>query len=91
MIPVFLFIFIAIVAVVLGLGFSLFLKPGLVIELQKKFYALINWRIEPISLSKEIRNTKAMGLFLMFMVIVSVFLAFSQDWIIGKVAIICKR
>jgi len=33
-------------------------------EIQKKFYEKINWRIEPISMQKEIRNTKIMGAFL---------------------------
>ncbi len=45
-------------------GLLMFLKPKVVIEFQRKFYAKINWRIEPISMPKEIRNTKLMGLFL---------------------------
>jgi len=52
------------------LGFLLFKKPELAIEIQRKFYAKINWKIEPISMKKEIRNTKLMGLFL---VIISLF------------------
>lgn len=58
------------------IGLSLYLWPVQVIEIQKKFYENINWRIEPISMSKEIRNTKLMGLFLIscaiFIVIYSV-------------------
>ena len=46
------------------IGFFLFLNPASTIEIQKKFYEKINWRIEPISMQKEIRNTKIMGLFL---------------------------
>lgn len=46
------------------IGLFLFLKPNSAIELQRQFYERINWRIEPISLAKEIRNTKIMGLFL---------------------------
>ena len=46
------------------IGLFLFLKPTLAIEIQKRFYAKINWRIEPIDFSKEIRNTKIMGIFL---------------------------
>jgi hypothetical protein len=42
----------------------MFLKPDLAIEMQRKFYATINWRIEPISMQKELRNTKIMGIFL---------------------------
>jgi len=50
------------VAVILGL--FLFFKPSQTIALQIKFYEMINWRMEPISMSKEIRNTKFMGLLL---------------------------
>jgi len=46
------------------IGFFLFLNPALAIEIQKRFYERINWRIEPISMQKEIRHTKIMGLFL---------------------------
>lgn len=46
------------------IGFFLFLNPALAIEIQRKFYERINWRIEPISMHKEIRNTRIMGLFL---------------------------
>lgn len=48
-------------------GLFLFLKPVLAIELQRRFYALINWRIEPISMEKEIRNMKMAGLALAVM------------------------
>jgi hypothetical protein len=48
------------------IGFFLFLKPVLAIQIQKRFYERINWRIEPISIPKEVRNTKLMGLFLLF-------------------------
>jgi len=46
------------------IGLFLFLKPVLSIDIQRKFYEKINWRMEPISMQKEIRNTKIMGLFL---------------------------
>lgn len=39
--------------------------PQKTIEIQKEFYALINWRVEPIDLEKEIRNTRIMGGFLL--------------------------
>ncbi len=38
-------------------------KPGLAIEIQRRFYERINWRIAPISMAREIRNTRIMGLF----------------------------
>jgi hypothetical protein len=46
------------------IGLFVFFKPGLTIEIQRKFYEKLNWRIEPVSMPKEIRNTKIMGLFL---------------------------
>lgn len=62
--PLFFWIIIAISVINTLIGFFLILKPALVIEIQKKFYEKINWRIEPISVKKEIRNTRIMGLFL---------------------------
>ena len=53
---------VALMAVIIGL--FLFFRPSQTIAFQIKFYAMINWRIEPISMPKEIRNTKWMGLFL---------------------------
>ena len=35
--------------------------PARAIDMQKRFYEKINWRLEPISLAKEMRNTKIMG------------------------------
>jgi len=55
-----IFIVISILSIVGGL--FVFFKPALTIELQRKFYEKINWRIEPISMTKEIRNTKMMGI-----------------------------
>jgi hypothetical protein len=48
----------------LFVGLFIFLKPTLTIEIQRRFYEKINWKIEPISMQKEIRNTRLMGLFL---------------------------
>ena len=45
-------------------GLFLFKKPDMAIELQRKVYAMINWRIEPISMKKELFNTRLMGLFM---------------------------
>ena len=54
----------------LAMGSFFYLQPQRTIDLQRWFYACINWRIEPISLEKEIRNTKAMGLFLLVVILV---------------------
>lgn len=53
-------------------GFFLFSKPGLAIELQRRFYEKINWKIEPVSMAKELRNTRIMGL---AMVIITIAIA----------------
>ena len=55
-------ILISIVSIIIGSFISF--KPSATIEIQRKFYERINWRIEPISMQKEIRNTKLIGLFL---------------------------
>lgn len=67
------------------IGIFLFLKPALSIELQRRFYTKINWRLKPISLTKEIINTKVMGLFLVLVSISGIgyllflFLAYSSN------------
>jgi hypothetical protein len=45
-------------------GLILSIKPASCIKWQIKFYEKINWRMEPINMQMEIRNTKIMGLFL---------------------------
>ena len=60
--------FIFVVSVILGLG--MFLKPADTIEIQRRFYLKINWRIEPVSMPKEIRNTKLMGIFMIVLALI---------------------
>ena|SRR3989338_1720631 len=62
-------VFVGFTAVSLMWGLYVFLRPAQVIELQRRFYLLINWKIEPVSMVKEIRNTKFMGQFLIFFVV----------------------
>ena len=68
----FLFTALSVVFCLLGAIVGVFLvqNPRQAIELQTRFYALINWRLEPISLPKEIQNTRLMGLFLIIAVTV---------------------
>ena len=54
------------------IGLFVFFKPEMTIEIQKNFYEKINWRIEPISMRKEIRNTKIMGIFLVALSIAAI-------------------
>jgi len=54
----------------IGLGLFLILRPAQAIELQKRFYFKINWRMEPVNMALEIRNTRMMGFMLMGVVVV---------------------
>jgi len=49
----------------IGLGLFLILRPAQAIEFQKRFYFKINWRMEPVNMAIEIRNTRIMGFMLM--------------------------
>jgi len=61
------------------IGLFLFFKPSAVITIQKDFYAKINWRVEPISMAKELRNTKIMGLCLVVLALLtSIYLIVTQ-------------
>ena len=55
-----------------SIGFLLTVKPSLAIEIQRRVYEKINWRIEPISMSKEIRNTKIMGVLLIVITLAAI-------------------
>ncbi len=54
-------IFLLFSAIGLVMGIFIAANPVSAIEIQRKFYEKINWRIEPISIPKEIRNTRIMG------------------------------
>lgn len=56
-------IFLLISTIALAFGLFLFFSPLKAFDIQRRFYALINWRIEPISVEQEIRNTRWMGIF----------------------------
>lgn len=60
----------------LGVGFFLIAKPHQAIEIQKRFYARINWKIEPISMPKETRNTRLMGWFLIILLTITLIFIF---------------
>lgn len=60
----------------IAIGLFVFLKPELAIEIQRRFYELINWRIEPISMEKEIRNSKIMGIFLLVVAAITLIFCF---------------
>ncbi len=64
-------IFISVALFAILIGSYIYANPEKIIDIHKKFYALINWRMEPISLPKEIRSTKRMGLFLILFTLIS--------------------
>jgi|GEM_PF-2088214 len=58
-------------------GVTCLKTPDLAIKIQKRFYELINWQIIPISMAKEVRNTRILGGILLsvsLMLVVSLFL-----------------
>ena len=60
---------IAVVAIVFG-GIIAW-KPKKIIDMQIAIYRPFNWKIEPISMEKEIRNTRIMGLVVLILGILS--------------------
>lgn len=53
----------------LALGLFLFMRPEKAIETQKRFYEKINWRMEPISMEREVRTTTMMGAVLILIIL----------------------
>lgn len=51
-----------IVIIAVLFGTYLVLRPRQVIQIQIALYRPFNWKIEPISMEKEIRNTRIMGM-----------------------------
>ena len=54
------------------LGIFILLKPTQAIEIQIKFYKKINWNMKPVSMEKEIRNTKSFGVLLSIFAILAI-------------------
>jgi len=50
------------VVIAIAFGALVAWKPKKIIEIQIALYRPFNWKIEPISMEKEIRNTRIMGL-----------------------------
>ncbi len=51
-----------IVVIAIAFGALVAWKPKKTIDIQTAFYRPFNWKLEPISMEKEIRNTRIMGL-----------------------------
>ena len=63
-----------IIFAVLGIGFGLFMiyKSDLIIKIQITSSAKANWRVEPISMEKELKNTKIRGVNLVAVCILAI-------------------
>ncbi len=59
-------------------GLLCFFRPDSAIKLQQKFYEQINWKIEPINLNKELKNTRIMGIINLTLAIIIVFYSFKK-------------
>jgi hypothetical protein len=55
------------------------INPHLAIEIQRRFYEKINWNIEPISVSKEILNTRIMGWCIILVIIAALFFVLTKS------------
>lgn len=65
-----------IIFVAVGILFALFMifNPALVIKVHIKTSAKSNWRTEPISMEKELKNTKFRGVILVAISILAIIL-----------------
>lgn len=60
---------IAVIAILFGSMIAL--KPKKTIDIQIALYRPFNWKLEPISWKKEIRNTRVMGLVVLILGVAS--------------------
>ena len=60
-----------IAVIAIAFGGLLVWKPKKIIGIQIALYRPFNWKIEPISMEKEIRNTRIMGLAVLVLGILS--------------------
>jgi hypothetical protein len=60
-------------------GALIALKPKKTIDIQIAIYKPFNWKIEPIDMQKEIKNTRIMGMIVLVLGIISlVYILFSK-------------
>jgi amino acid permease len=59
----------AVLAIIFGVLIAC--KPRKTIDIQAALYRPFNWRLEPIDMQKEIRNTRIMGLVVAIMGIIA--------------------
>ena len=66
----------ALVVIAIVFGGWLIWQPKRTIEIQIALYRPFNWKLEPISMEKEIRNTRIMGIVLLALGVVSLILVY---------------
>jgi len=66
--------------IALAVGVFMGFRPALAIEIQRRLYYRINWKIEPVSMPKEIRNTRIMGWFLLILSVTTFLLSFAKTF-----------
>jgi hypothetical protein len=49
----------------IAFGLLLIMKPAKAIELQRRAHVKFNWRLEPVNMTTEIRNTQMLGFMIM--------------------------
>ena len=60
-----------VVTIVIVFGALIAWNPRKIIDAQTAIYRLINWKMEPVSMEKEVRNTGIMGLALLILGIIA--------------------
>ncbi|MCM8780530.1 MAG: hypothetical protein NC908_01210 [Candidatus Omnitrophica bacterium] len=61
----------------INIGAFFVVRPTTAIKLQIKFYEKINWKISPVSMQKEVRNTRIMGFILIVVSVITLILVLS--------------
>lgn len=74
------FIVVLIVCVLMGILF--WALPDKAIQWQISFYRMIGWRIEPISMEREVRNVQGAGCFMACLGVCAFALFWNMNWVI---------
>ncbi len=69
-----------IVIIAVLFGALLMWRPKKIIEIQIAIYRPLNWKIEPISMDKEIRNTRIMGTVVFILGIITLIYVIMQQF-----------
>ena len=67
---------IAVMVIGMALGILFMWQPRKVIDIEIAIYRPFNWKVEPISMEKEIRNVRTMGLAVFILALASLALIY---------------